>query len=151
MAGSSSAENVRGPPIEPGAGRRGSRSASVPARPQPAAMVDTSSPLPRAAETPRATPAARAVPRWLPLREWIGPLAGLAAGSVLARLWLGELRDEATGIGVGGALLLGAVLVLAVRLILRRWPRPRFIAAAIVRPPPTDPPPSSHPARPGCS
>lgn len=149
MSGSSSAEDARGrPPIEPGAGRRGSRSASVPARPEPAVVVDTSSPLPRAVGTPRETPGPRYERWWLSPREWIGPLAGLAAGSVLARLWLGELRHEATGIGVGGVLLLGAVLVFAVRLIVRRWGKLRSIAAAVVPPPPpTEPPPPSRPTQ----
>ncbi len=110
--------------------------------------VATSALVPLAvATTPRASPGARPVPWWLPTRGWIRPLAGLAAGSVLARFWLGEVRHEATGIGVGEVLLFGALLVFALSLVLRRWATPRSIAAAIVRPSPAPEPPVARPTQ----
>jgi predicted lipid-binding transport protein (Tim44 family) len=84
-------------------------------------------------------------PRWLAARQWIGPLAGLAVGSVIARLWLGELRHEATGVGIGEALLLSAAVVFTVRLALRRWGPPRPVAAPISRPPRSSEPPPAPP------
>jgi hypothetical protein len=146
---SPSADEAGGrPPIEPGAGRRGSRSASVPIPPEPVAAVATSSLVPlTVATTPRVSPGARPAPWWLPTRDWIRPLAGLAAGSVLARFWLGEVRHEATGIGIGEVLLFGALLVFALSLVLRRWAMPRAIAAAIVRPPAPPEPPVARPTQ----
>jgi len=93
------------------------------------------------------SPRARPEPWWLPTRYWIRPLAGLAAGSVLARFWLGEVRHEGTGIGVGEVLLLGALLVFTLSLILRRWATPRSIVAAIVRTPAAPEPPVARPTQ----
>jgi hypothetical protein len=137
----SSADDLRErPAVESGPGRRGSRSASLPTRPDPAAVVDTPSPLPPLVGLPRQTSRAGSASSWLP--AWMLPLAGLAVGSLIARLWLGEIRHAATAIGAGEVLLFGAVLVFAVRLALRRWAKPRSVTAtnALARLMPEPPP-----------
>jgi predicted lipid-binding transport protein (Tim44 family) len=97
--------------------------------------------------TPSQVRGARPARDWLPSREWIAPLAGLAAGGLLARLWLGGLRHAATGIGLGEVLLASAVIGFAMRLVIRRWARPRSVAATAVVAPRPDQPPAMCPTR----
>ena len=86
--------------------------------------------------------AVRSVRDWLPDRAWMAPVAGLAAGGLLARLLFGELQQQASGIGVGELMLVGALVLLVTGLVLRRRAKlPRLAAAAVVPPPRVEPPP----------
>jgi predicted lipid-binding transport protein (Tim44 family) len=86
--------------------------------------------------------AVRSVRDWLPDRTWMAPVAGLAAGGLLARLLFGELHHQASGIGVGELMLFGAVVLLVAGLMLRRRAKPpRMAAVAVVPPPRAEPTP----------
>lgn len=87
--------------------------------------------------------AVRSVRDWLPDRAWMAPVAGLAAGGLLARLLFGELHHQASGIGVGELMLASGVVLLVVGLVLRRRAKPPRLAAVPVVPPPrqAEPPP----------
>jgi hypothetical protein len=142
----SSADDARAlPPTESRGGRRGSRSAAIPVWPELAVVADNPLHPPPAVMTPPPALRSYPAPRWLAARQWIGPIAGLAAGSVIARLWLGELRHEATAISIGEALLLSAAIVFTVRLALRRWGPPRPILAPIPPSPRSSEPPPAPP------
>jgi predicted lipid-binding transport protein (Tim44 family) len=89
-----------------------------------------------------ADPNARSVRDWLPDRAWMAPVAGLAAGGLLARLLFGELHQQARGLGVGELMLVSAVVLLALGLVFRRRGKLRRVAAVAVVPPPrAEPPP----------
>jgi predicted lipid-binding transport protein (Tim44 family) len=85
--------------------------------------------------------AGRSVRDWLPDRTWMAPVAGLAAGGLLARLLFGELHHPSGGIGVGELMLLGAIVLLVAGLVLRRRAKQPPVARAAVVPLPRAAPP----------
>jgi len=88
--------------------------------------------------------AVRSVRDWLPDRAWMAPVAGLAAGGLLARLLFAERHHPAGGIGVGELMLVGAVILLVAGLVLRRRAQlPPMATVAVVPPPRAEPPPVS--------
>ena len=113
------------------AGRRGSRTAMTPARPDPP-IVSSSLVPPSPAIAVAAVPARRA----LRASEWMGTVIGLLVGCLIGLL-LGDLQrgGEASGAGVGALVILAGVVVFAVRVFHRRRARCRPpMAAAVVAP-----------------
>ena len=107
-------------------GRRGSRSNSMPVQPQRPVVLAESHP------SRPITPAHQASrPVWAPFpgRPWLATIAGLVVGGLLVRLLFGAFSDQGGGIGVAGLVLVGAVVVLAVRYVLHRRTKPQSVAA----------------------
>jgi predicted lipid-binding transport protein (Tim44 family) len=103
-------------------GSRGMRSHSVPTRPAP------SRPEPPPAEAPPApTVAPRAPPQRPNLRAWAGPLAGVAAGWLIASTLSGAFSGEGRGLRFVQPLLLGAAFLVFLAIV-------RFRRAAQARP-----------------
>jgi predicted lipid-binding transport protein (Tim44 family) len=113
-------------------GRRGSRSGSPPTR---AAAVCEPSPSPPVAVV-RPAPS-----RPHSGRDWIGPVAGLAAGFVLGHLLMGAPRPESIGLGVGAVVLQALGVAAAMCFLLRRRAQPGR-RAPVVAVPPTQAPPA---------
>jgi predicted lipid-binding transport protein (Tim44 family) len=120
--------------MTPAAGRRGSRSDSQPTRANSAAVVCESPPSPPVAV------ALPAPPRRHPGRDWIGPVAGVAAGFLLGHLVLGAFRPEPIGSGVGAILLQAVGTLATVWFLLRRRAKARWRAPVVVAPPTQEPP-----------
>jgi predicted lipid-binding transport protein (Tim44 family) len=124
--------------MSPGAGRRGSRSDSKPAQPEHPVALAKTPPVPPATVMQPAAPR-----RSLHALDWMGPIAGLVVGGLLARLFVGDAPAHVGGLGVGDVLLVTAAIALAVRVVLRRRATPRQrTAAAMVQPPRPEPPPA---------
>jgi Tim44-like domain len=121
--------------MTPAAGRRGSRSDSQPTRANSVAVVCESPPSPPVAV---ALPAS---PRRHPGRDWIGPVAGVAAGFLLSHLVLGAFRPELIGSSVGAVLLQAVGTLVTVWFLLRRRAKARWGAPVVVTPPTQEPPP----------
>lgn len=119
-------------------GRRGSRSQSVPVQPERPVALSDSRPSP-----PIIPPHQASRPVWVPFpgRTWLAPLAGLVVGGLLVRLLFGAFSDQGGDVGVAGLVLVGAVVVFAVRRMLYRRAKPRSMAAV-----PDPPPPRREPA-----
>jgi predicted lipid-binding transport protein (Tim44 family) len=116
----------------------------MPAQPEHPVVLE-SRPSPPMTMTLPADLAVRSVRDWLPDRAWMAPVAGLAAGGLLARLLFGEPHQQASGIGVGELMLFGAVALLVAGLVLRRRAKPPRVAAVAVAPPPRAEPPPAPP------
>jgi predicted lipid-binding transport protein (Tim44 family) len=115
------------------AGRRGSRSDSPPTRASSAALREPSPPRPVAVA--RAAP-----PRPHSGRDWIGPVAGLAAGFLLGHLVTGFPRPEPTGPGIVAVLLQALGTAAAMWFLLRRRARLERRVPVVVAPPIQAPP-----------
>ena len=115
------------------AGRRGSRSASAPTRASAAAAAEPSPSPPVAVARP-------APPRPRSGREWIWPVAGLAAGFLLGHLVMDASRPESIGLGVGVVLLQLVGAMAAMWLLFRSRAKPGGRAAAVAAPPAQAPP-----------
>jgi len=123
-----------------GAGRRGSRSDSIPAQPEHPVALPGSPPITVMLPADLAPPPARG---WWPGRAWIAAIAGLAGGTLLVRLLRGGPPHQVSGLGVGELVVVIAVVALAVRLIvigLRAQLRP--LATATIVPAPREEPPA---------
>lgn len=81
-----------------------------------------------------------AAPRPHPGRDWIGPIAGLAAGFLLGHLVLAAIRQEPIGAGFGAVLLPVVGTVAAVWFLLRRRTTFGWLAPEVVAPPTQEPP-----------
>ena len=115
------------------AGRRGSRSASAPTRASATAVAEPSPSPPVAVARP-------APPRPHSGREWIWPVAGLAAGFLLGHLVMGAPRPESIGLGVGVVLLELVGAVAAMGFLFRRRAKPGGPGPAVAPPPVQAPP-----------
>jgi hypothetical protein len=119
------------------AGRRGSRSDSIPAQPEhPVALSES----PSIAGTMPADLAPRLARSWRPGRAWIAAIAGLAGGTLLARLLPGGPRHQVSDLGVGELVVVIAVVALGVRLVVGLRAQPRPLATATIVPAPREEP-----------
>ena len=126
----------------PGPGRRGSRSDSTPVQPERPEALAKPRPSPRLILPPLAPRASRPEWAWRHGRTWLTAIGAVVIGALLARLLVGAPDDQSRGLGVGGLVLVGAVVVLVVRRVLRRGATSPFVAAAAGAPPPREEPPA---------
>lgn len=129
----------------PRRGRRGSRSDSMPVQPARPVLLAESRPSQPIVLTPTSHLASRPVCEWFPERTWLAAVVGLVVVGLLARLVFGALYHQGSRINVAALVLVGTVIVLALRRVLDRRAKPRSMAAAVGVPPPREEPPSAPP------
>ncbi len=111
----------------------------MPVQPERPVVLAESRPSPPIILTPPAHRASRPVWDWFPDRTWLVAIAGLVVGGLLARLTFGARYH------VGELVLVGALVLLAVRRVLHRRAKPRSLAAADGAPPPREERPPAPP------
>lgn len=116
-------------PLTADAKRLGGGKSTGMQRDMPARTAPDATPAKPAAPTQQAAPANAAAPAAAPKRNWMGPLAGLAAGLGLAALF----SHFGLGEGMGSLLtmlLLAAAAFFVIRLLMRRFmPQPAGLPA----------------------
>ena len=138
--GSSVSGAGAGQPTGPGPGRRGSRSDSMPVQPERPEALTEPRPSPRLILPPPAPRASRMGWAWRHGPTWLTAIGAVVISALLARLVIGAPYDQRGGLGVGGLVLVGAVVVLVMRRVLRRGATSPFVAAAGAPPPREEPP-----------
>jgi predicted lipid-binding transport protein (Tim44 family) len=103
----------------------------MPVQPErPVVVLAESRPSPPVVLPSPASQAPRPVWDWFPAGTWLVAVAGLLVGGLVVRLLAGPpYKASSIGVGLGELMLLGAVVVLAVRGFLRRRASQRLVSA----------------------